>query len=550
MVAPTIAPALAGVLAGPSLLAAVCAVFALAWTCATLVAVSGSRATAEPTALSLATVVLAAAIAGSGGLGHPAALLSAGLAFETYWIGRDRRSATIGAAAGLAALPLSVVAAWYLPGAAIGTWGWLVPGLYAATVLPRVSLLVRPGRGPAVATSLHEMAQAFGMASLKITPSGEVIDASDEAGALFGLPAGLLAGRSLFERVHVGDRVGFMNALANTGTSTSRQSVDLRIRVAGAGDARTSERFLPVSMELMADTSFGKGIAILVRDNSALAETREQLEAARRMTDSTEIAKNRFLAAVSHELRTPLNAIIGFSDMMLNDMAGRLTEQQREYVGLISHSGSHLLSVVNAILDVSKIESGAYSIRPEAFAVGEAIDLCKSMMSHQAQTQGLEMIVSVRPDISEIVADRRAVQQIVINLLSNAIKFTPAGGTVSLDAYRVGSKISLVVSDSGIGIAEEDLGRLGKPFTQVSNDITRQFEGAGLGLSLVKGLVALHEGELTIESAPGEGTVVTVALPVDGPKSLQREPRAAMPASATVHAMDLKVRDETVRKTA
>jgi cell cycle sensor histidine kinase DivJ len=262
------------------------------------------------------------------------------------------------------------------------------------------------------------------------------------------------------------------------------------------------------------------------------------------------VAKNRVLAAVSHELRTPLNAIIGFSDMMLHDMVGDLTEQQQEYVGLISNSGHHLLSVVNAILDVSRIESGAYSIRPEPFAVTEAVELCRSMMAHQAETQGVELIVSVRPDVRELAADRRAVQQIMINLLSNAIKFTPSGGSVSLDVYRLGGKMSFVVSDTGIGIAEEDLGRLGQPFTQLSNDTTRQFEGAGLGLSLVKGLVRLHEGELAVESAPGEGTVVTVTLPVDGPKSLEEEARPMAPASATVHAMDLKVKDETVRKTA
>ncbi len=383
---------------------------------------------------------------------------------------------------------------------------------------------------------------------MRLSSSGEVLEATEQADALFGLPRGLLAGRSLFERVHVGDRVAFMNALANAGAGETNAAVDLRIRTLGS-ETGADEKFLPVSVELVSQPS-GE-LIVLVRDRTAAAQMQSEIEAARQKADSTEIAKNRFLAAVSHELRTPLNAIIGFSDMMLNDLAGELSNQQREYAGLISRSGNHLLSVVNAILDVSKIESGAYSIRPEPFVVDDAVELCRSMMAHQAETQGVELTVSVRPDVRELDADRRAVQQIIINLLSNAIKFTPAGGSVSLEVYRLGGKMSFVVSDTGIGIAEHDMGKLGRPFTQVSNDTTRKFEGAGLGLSLVKGLVALHEGVLSIESAPDEGTVVTVTLPVDHAQSSQQEDVATeTKASGPVHAMELRVRDETVRKTA
>jgi cell cycle sensor histidine kinase DivJ len=249
-------------------------------------------------------------------------------------------------------------------------------------------------------------------------------------------------------------------------------------------------------------------------------DLRTRLSAAEDRAQGLEIARGRFLAAVSHELRTPLNSIIGFSDMLLHGMAGALEDpRQREYVGLIRQSGGHLLSVVNAILDVSKIESGAYGIQPEAFAVREAIDLCHAMLTPQAEEKGLNFLVRARADAGEIVADRRAVQQIVINLAANAIKFTERGGKVSVEAIRSGGWLRIVVSDTGIGMSQDELARVGKPFVQVSSDLSRRFEGTGLGLSLVKGLVRLHGGTMTIESATGEGTLVTVALPVAGPRA-------------------------------
>jgi cell cycle sensor histidine kinase DivJ len=258
------------------------------------------------------------------------------------------------------------------------------------------------------------------------------------------------------------------------------------------------------------------------------------------------VAKSRFLAAVSHELRTPLNSIIGFSDMLVHGMAGEFADaRQREYVELIRESGTHLLSVVNAILDVSKIEAGAYSIRPEPFVVAEAIELCRSMMAQQAHDQGVRLTAEVTPGTGEICADRRAVQQIMLNLLSNAVKFTPAGGEVGIEVQRRGSRLRLAVRDTGIGIAEEDLGRLGQPFMQVRNDFTRQFDGTGLGLSLVKGLVRLHEGEMTIECAPGEGTTVAVMLPVAGPAAAQPHQRPALVADVDIGGFD-----EEFRKTA
>jgi cell cycle sensor histidine kinase DivJ len=205
--------------------------------------------------------------------------------------------------------------------------------------------------------------------------------------------------------------------------------------------------------------------------------------------------------------------------MLLHEMFGPFHDpRQKEYVELVRDSGQHLLEVVTSILDVSRIEAGAYRTHPEPFRFVEAAQMCRSMMQLQADAKKIRLELRVAADAGEVNADRRAIQQILINLASNAIKFTPEGGEVALGARRVGSRLHFWVSDTGIGIAEEDLAIIGQPFVQVQNDYTRGFEGAGLGLSLVKGLVSLHDGTMSIDSAPGEGTTVSVSIPVDGPK--------------------------------
>ena len=179
---------------------------------------------------------------------------------------------------------------------------------------------------------------------------------------------------------------------------------------------------------------------------------------------------------------------------------------------------------MNSILDVSRIESGAFPTDPEPFRFGDAVGMCRSMLEQQAKDRQVGLRVEMPPEIGEIHADKRAVKQMLINLISNAIKFTPAGGTVAVGGKRVGSRLHFWVSDTGIGMSADDLARIGQPFMQVQNDYTRRFEGAGLGLSLVKGLVALHHGTMAIESEPGHGTTVTISLPIDAPaRDLARE---------------------------
>jgi cell cycle sensor histidine kinase DivJ len=327
----------------------------------------------------------------------------------------------------------------------------------------------------------------------------------------------LLLGTGFFDRIHVADRVAYLCALSDVREKTLRGRADIRLRVPGA-EGRSAD-YRPYAVEMIRADE-GRDVLALIRENDEVAALRAELAASAEQVDSNELAKNRFLAAVSHELRTPLNAILGFSDMLAHEMFGPFADpRQKEYVGLIHESGNHLLSVVNSILDVSKIESGAYAIHPEPFAFADAVEMCRSMMAHQASMKSISLRVALASGVGEICADRRAVQQILINLVSNAIKFTPEGGSVVIGAKRAGPRLRFWVSDTGIGISQDDLKRLGQPFTQVQNDYTRQFEGAGLGLSLVKGLVGLHQGSMAIESAPGEGTMVTVTVPVAGEHS-------------------------------
>jgi cell cycle sensor histidine kinase DivJ len=219
---------------------------------------------------------------------------------------------------------------------------------------------------------------------------------------------------------------------------------------------------------------------------------------------------------MSHELRTPLNAIIGFSEMLGNpDLAPKDPGRLREYANIINQSGQHLLSLVNTILDMSKIDSGNFELEPEHFNLPGLIDFCCDVVKLKAEEKNIDLTRGCSPQLEEIVADKRACKQILLNILSNAVKFTPEGGSVAVRVRPDGGHVEIAVSDTGIGVTPQDLARLGDPFFQARATYDRPYEGAGLGLSIVRGLVALHGGSMKFESAPGEGACVTVRLPMD-----------------------------------
>lgn len=521
---------LPGMLGASMTLAFVCGLFSIAWLFALQLSSSGKDRCAAPAALVLGTVLLSVIVAAAGGLASPASVMIAALPLEAYFRGRSAQSLLIGGGAALAVLLLQAilgVTVMTQAGPAAG-WHWLLPLAYGMTLLPRLPGLLDtaslnlPGERAAV---LEDM---IGAVVIRMTPTGEVSDVSAQARSILSLAPELLFGAGLFERVHISDRVAYLCALADMREGGSHRKVEVRLRLPRMQDDQPNDNYRPFSIELMSGGS-AHPIVALIRENDETMELRDALVASAEATEALELAKGRFLAAVSHELRTPLNAIIGFSDMLLLELFGSFGDpRQKEYVTLVRDSGRHLLEVVNSILDVSKIESGAYATNPEPFQFVDAVRMCEQMMSLQAQNKAIALTAQIAPEAGEILADKRAVQQMLINLVSNAIKFTPKGGTVSLGAKRIGSRLHFWVSDTGIGIAEDDLCRLGKPFTQVQNDYTRQYEGTGLGLALVKGLVSLHDGTMSIESAVGQGTTVTISLPVAGPATQKGGEKGAL----------------------
>ena len=356
--------------------------------------------------------------------------------------------------------------------------------------------------------------------------NGAVVFANAAAKALAGAEPRELLGRGLLERVHIADRPLFLKALSDAAHGAGSATACFRTLFVPRG--ADSQARPPVSLWLEmqahrienAGLRDGAAVVCVMRDVTARRALDEERARGHAEALKASDIKGQFLATVSHELRTPLNAIIGFSEMLSTDEQGSLDADKRlEYARIIHASGHHLLDVVNTLLDISKIESGAMTIEQEPLDLAEmAQDCCKLMaLRAEAGDIGLERVVG--PDLPSVLGDRRALKQVVINLLSNAIKFTPAGGRVVLAVVRDGDMIDLSVSDTGIGISAVDLPRLGDPFFQAKGAYDRAYEGTGLGLSVVRGLVGLHGGRLTIESAPGIGTRVAVRLPVEGCRS-------------------------------
>lgn len=506
-------------LTGPAgILAAVSATLAVCWLAALSVASGKLEKVAAIGALAVVAVALPALVMLSGGLGSPLALLFGALIFEPAWIMRTRRAVQLGALALISSLGLVAASASIagLPTAAPPFWLWLPALLYIATIGIRIA---KPA--PAVnASNSFDLAAVIDGVTLRFLGNGDVAAASGQANDVIGIPPELLLGTGLMERLHVADRVAYLCALADMrdGAKSKRIETRLRLPVKQGGEAAAHLLFEITFYAGTCET--GEFYALLRIANDVEVLRRKLVVEEDRNTDLN-AAKNKLLASVSHELRTPLNAIIGFSDMLLLELYGPLRgERQREHVELIRDAGNHLLGVVNSILDVSKMASGAHSIAVEPFKFRDAVDMCRSLMIGNADAKQVELCVNIAEDVGELHADSRAVQQMLINLVSNAIKFTPAGGRVMIGANKAGSRLQFWVSDTGIGIAEADIDRLGEPFTQVRNDYTRQFDGAGLGLSLVKGLVGLHGGAMSIESAVGDGTTVLITLPIEGPKQV------------------------------
>lgn len=386
---------------------------------------------------------------------------------------------------------------------------------------------VRWFAGQLNAAQYHALSQAVGDFVLRLDRSGAVVYVSSEIFDGPGLQAKDVIGRALFERVHVADRPAFLKAVADAACGSNVQPTELRVRSVSRLDERgnaTDPAFQWVEMRVRRldmtsaepTSPGGESVVAVLRDISQAKQHAVELEQAREGAERANDWKDRFLANVSHELRTPLNAIIGFSEILASeDLSPKDAAKRREYAGIIHSSGEHLLAVVNSILDISKIQAGSFDILPEPFELAPLLDQCSKMVMLKAQQANIEIVHDLPAQIDDLVADKRAIKQVLINLLSNAVKFTPQDGTVTVSVRPQGNGLAISVADTGIGILPKDLARLGDPFFQARDSYDRPYEGTGLGLSVVRGLVGLHGGEMTIESALGEGTRVTIKLPLD-----------------------------------
>ncbi|MGH2499393.1 MAG: GAF domain-containing protein [Candidatus Limnocylindria bacterium] len=260
--------------------------------------------------------------------------------------------------------------------------------------------------------------------------------------------------------------------------------------------------------------------AVIAIENARLfreiQEKSRQLEVASRH-------KSEFLANMSHELRTPLNAIIGFSEVLLERMFGDLNERQDEYLRDVVSSGRHLLSLINDILDLSKIEAGRMELDLTVVSLRDALENGLTLVRDRASRHGISLDADVPADLPEVQADERKLKQVIVNLLSNAVKFTPDGGRVHVTVEPRDGEVRLAVRDTGIGIAAADQERIFEEFRQAGRDPERSREGTGLGLTLSKRIIELHGGRIWVESAPGAGSTFTFALPVRRPAA--QEPR-------------------------
>jgi len=247
-----------------------------------------------------------------------------------------------------------------------------------------------------------------------------------------------------------------------------------------------------------------------------LADLAQKYAEEKKRAEEANQAKSKFLANMSHELRTPLNAIIGFSEIMGSGMFGHLgCDKYQEYCHDILTSGHYLLEVINDILDMSKIEAGRMQLDLEPLNLAQTLTESLRVVSGKAQEKQLTLDADFQESVP-LVADRRAIKQIVVNLLSNAVKFTPDGGRVIVRSRLVGGSIVLMIADTGIGIARHAMMKLGQPFEQVEGQLTKTYQGSGLGLAIAKSLTGLHGGTMRMRSKLGAGTVVSVTLPCDG----------------------------------
>lgn len=508
--------ALAGLILGPGL-PATSVVAVLAGAAPGLAAFTLRRwdnGLARGSLLGLWAAAGAAACVLTGGVGGPlAAWCLAPLAAAAVFGGSSRMAeaaalsltaAAVAALAGLAGLDFdapSAPAAGWLGLLAVASVGF---GLGAGQLLWRRRSGRREALMRAAEAELESLLSDQPNLILALDQGGRILAAhgrSPQGMMRPNLPGATLVGVDIRALVDAADRVTVSGALAAAGRG--------EVGTCHFAPAGAPERSCAMSVRGSGEAR----LAAVVRDATAERARERSLESARDEAEALNAGKSRFLANMSHELRTPLNAVMGFSDVLRQQLFGDMQPRYVEYAQMIHESGRHLLDLINDVLDISKIEAARYELSREVFDARDAVSGALRLLRLQADQSRIGLRGLSPPEPLDVDADRRAIKQIVLNLVSNALKFTPAGGQITVSLRGDGEDLEIVVTDTGVGIAEADLERLGKPYEQ-AGDAAHKVMGSGLGLSLVRAFAELHGGGMAIESRLGEGTSVTVRMPV------------------------------------
>ncbi len=409
-------------------------------------------------------------------------------------------------AVGVAALA-GLFSAWVTPGPHLPGLAAISALLTAAAAALAVRLSWRQREARLTATEaetarVETLLAAQPGLTLVLEPSGRVL-------AAYGAPPVSLPVDPLFESglvaaVHAPDRPRLLDAI--------ERAMKGQDGAALFAPRLALDRRVQLIVRRLDDPS-GPRLIAQVFDATAQYARELGLEIARTEAETREAGKTRFLANMSHELRTPLNAVLGFSDIMRQRIFGPLPDRYGEYAENIHQAGGHLLDLINDVLDVTKIEAERYALTLERFDAREVVSAAMALVRVNADDKGVSLSSILPGDPVEVSADKRALKQIALNLLSNAVKFTPRGGSITVTVEAIGPYLEVVVADTGVGIAPEDVRRLGRPFEQ-AGEMEQRRQGTGLGLSLVRAFAELHGGRMSIDSTLGEGTAVTVRLPV------------------------------------
>ncbi|MDB9525912.1 PAS domain S-box protein [Oscillatoria sp. CS-180] len=363
---------------------------------------------------------------------------------------------------------------------------------------------------------------------------GNILYANLATQRIFGWPQARLTGTNLEVFFQNQDQVRYVLERA-TGEGWSDQIVCQRY------NGQTFTAFVSVSPVYGEGEDVPNAVSIILRDITQQETIKAELASKNLELARANRLKTEFLANMSHELRTPMTSILGFSSLLEQQVYGDLNDRQRLYVNQIHQSGEHLLSLINEVLDLSKVEAGQMDLHVTSICVDSICDDILKMVETQTEMKNLVVHRQVAPDLPVLMADEMRVRQMLLNLLSNAIKFTHKGLSIGLQVEQQGDYLNLTVWDEGIGIPEDQLSSLFQPFQQLDSSLSKQYEGTGLGLALTQKLTRLHGGDITVKSEPNKGTRFTIHLPLDCRTVSRHDKQYSLPDEASSEHSEWKM---------